>query len=151
MAIGIGGPVGFAAAILYTIINSLNKTMLFLTTQQRGVVIGGLFALGALSIAGVPPAAGYLGKLEVFRAVVGDPALVAIVLLGSVLSFVYVFQIYQFEHWRSDPSATAGHSSWRSRIVPLALGGLILALGLWPEPLLALSEAAAGVLPGVRR
>ena len=153
VAIGIGGPVGFAAAILYTIVNAANKTMLFLTTQQRGAMVGGLFALGALSIAGVPPAAGFIAKLEVFSAVVDQPALVAIVVLGSLLSFVYAFQIYQFEHWRPDPDPAARSPAdrWRQRIVPISLGGLIVALGIWPEPLLALSDAAASVLSGTVR
>ncbi len=153
VAIGIGGPVGFTAAILYTVVNAANKTMLFLTTQQRGAMVGGLFALGALSIAGVPPAVGFIGKLEVFRAVVDQPVLLSIVVLGSLLSFVYAFQIYQFEHWRPDPDPAAAPpgNRWRARIVPISLGGLILALGVWPEPLLALSDAAASVLSGTAR
>ena len=151
VAIGIGGPVGFAAAILYTIVNAANKTMLFLSTRQRGAIVGGLFALGALSIAGVPPAAGFLGKLEILRAVVDEPILVAVVLLGSLLSFIYAFQIYQFEHWRPDEEAASTGWRWREGIVPLALGGLILALGVWPEPLVALSDAAAAALSGVPR
>jgi multicomponent Na+:H+ antiporter subunit D len=148
VAIAVGGPVGIAAAILYTIVNAANKTMLFLTTERRGVMVGGLFALGALSIAGVPPAAGFIGKLEVFRSVIDRPVLVAVVLLGSLLSFVYAFQIYQFERWR--PGADAGHPAarWPQWIVPFALGALILGLGVWPEPLLALSDAAARSLAG---
>lgn len=146
VAIGIGGPVGFAAAILYTIVNATNKTMLFLTTRMRGVVVSGLFALGALSIAGVPPAAGFIGKLEVFQAVVGQPALVAVAVLGSLLSFVYAFQIYQFEHWRTDGTEAPRSNAWRYHVVPVALGVAILAIGLWPEPLVALTDAAAAVL-----
>jgi multicomponent Na+:H+ antiporter subunit D len=148
VAIGVGGPIGFAAAIAYAIVNAANKTMLFLTTRQRGVVVGGVFALGALSIAGVPPAVGFIGKLEVFRSVVGDPLVLAVLFVGSLLSIVYAFQIYQFEHWRPDPAATRGRGAWRSSLVPVALGGLVFALGVWPEPLLALSEAAARALPG---
>ncbi len=148
IAIGIGGPVGFGAAILYTIINAVNKTMLFLTTRMRGVVVGGLFALGALSIAGIPPAAGFIGKLEIFRTVADQPLLLLVVGLGSLLSFVYAFQIYQFEHWRPDEATPARPTGWRHQAVPLVLGALILAAGLWPEPLAALSDAAAAVLSG---
>jgi multicomponent Na+:H+ antiporter subunit D len=150
VAIGIGGPVGFGAAVLYTIVNAVNKTMLFLTSERRGALIGGLFALGALSIAGVPPAAGFVGKLEVFRVVSDEPILVAVVLLGSLLSFVYAFQIYQFEHWRPATDAAEPRTPWRASVVPLALGGLVLALGAWPEPLLALAHAAAGALVAAR-
>ena len=148
VAIAVGGPAGIAAAILYTIVNATNKTMLFLTTDRRGVVVGGLFALGALSIAGVPPAAGFIGKLEVFRSVIDRPVLVAVVLLGSLLSFVYAFQIYQFERWRPAGDAGLAPGRWRQWIVPVMLGALILGLGVWPEPLLLLTDAAAGVLPG---
>jgi multicomponent Na+:H+ antiporter subunit D len=150
IAIGIGGPVGFTAAILYTIINAANKTMLFLTARVRGVIVGGVFALGALSIAGVPPAAGFVGKLELFRAVSAEPAIVVVVVLGSLLSFVYAFQIYQFEHWRGDADVHHGGASrgWRDQVVPVGLGAAVLAVGLWPEPVAALSAAAAAVLSG---
>ncbi len=122
--------------------------MLFLATEHRGVIVGGLFALGALSIAGVPPAMGFVGKLELFRSVIDSPVLVGIVLLGSLLSFVYAFQIYQFETWRPGGDADRTPAGWPQRLVPVMLGALILGLGLWPEPLLALSDAAASVLPG---
>jgi multicomponent Na+:H+ antiporter subunit D len=145
VAIGVGGPVGFAAAVLYTMINAANKTMLFLASGVRGLAIGAVFGIGALSIAGVPPAAGFIGKLELFRAVAADPMLVAVVLLGSLLSLVYAFQIYQFEHWRPE-ATTPVVRGWRQSAVPLSLGLVVLVLGLWPEPLLALSEAAAAVL-----
>jgi multicomponent Na+:H+ antiporter subunit D len=151
IAIAVGGPAGIAAAILYTVVNAANKTMLFLTTERRGVIVGGLFALGALSISGVPPAAGFVGKLEVFRAVIDSPALVVVVLLGSLLSFVYAFQIYQFERWRPDGDANLAPSRWQQWIVPVMLGALVLGIGIWPGPLIALSDAAAGVLPGVLR
>ena len=149
VAIGVGGPVGFGAAILYSIINAANKTMLFLSAGVRGALVAGVFVLGALSIAGVPPAAGFIGKLELFRAVAGNPVLVALLLLGSLLSFVYAFQIYQFEHWRGDEPP--GLTPWRQQAVPLVLGVAVVAVGVWPEPLLALSTAAAGVLAGPAR
>ncbi len=142
VAIGIGGPVGYGAAILYTIVNAANKTMLFLAGSRRGAIVAGLTALGALSIAGVPPAAGFVGKLEIFRAVSDSPILAAIVILGSLLSFVYAFQIYQYEHWQApdEPRRNARRAQW---LMPLALGALVLALGVMPEPLIALSQAAA--------
>ena len=146
VAIGIGGPVGFGAAVLYTIVNALNKTLLFLTAEMRGALVGAAFALGALSVAGVPPAAGFVGKLELFRAAAGDPVLIALVFLGGALSFVYAFQIYQFDFWRGE--RTGPRSAWPQQAVVAALALLVLAAGLWPEPLLALSHDAAAVLTG---
>src|SRR5690606_28545599 len=88
VAIGVGGPAGFAAAVLYTVVNALNKTMLFLTVRMRGMLVGAIFVVGALSVAGMPPAAGFVGKLELFRAVADSPALIVLFVLGSALSFV---------------------------------------------------------------
>jgi multicomponent Na+:H+ antiporter subunit D len=144
VAIGIGGPAGFAAAILYTTVNALNKTMLFLTTRIRGPLVGTVFVIGALSVAGVPPAAGFVGKLELFRAVHDDPALVVLLVVGAILSLVYAFQIYQYDHWFSRPDVEPAR--WRARAVPVLLGVVVLGAGLWPEPLVALSHAAASVL-----
>jgi multicomponent Na+:H+ antiporter subunit D len=143
VAIGIGGPIGFGAAILYTAVNAMNKTLLFLTTRIRGPLVGAAFVIGALSVAGVPPAAGFVGKLELFRAVQQDPAIVALFLVGAVLSLLYAFRMYQYDHWRE---SVTGPSRSRERAVPIAIAVVVLAVGLWPEPLLAFSHAAAAAL-----
>jgi multicomponent Na+:H+ antiporter subunit D len=146
VALGVGGPVGLAAAVLYALVNSLNKTMLFLAVGVRGPLISAVFALGALSVAGMPPAVGFLGKLSLVHTgiVAGSPALVALLVAGSALSFVYMFQMYQHEFWRTPP---ADHPSrWPLQLLPAMLAVLVLAAGLWPEPLLALSRDAAALL-----
>jgi multicomponent Na+:H+ antiporter subunit D len=149
LAVGIGGPVGFGAAILYTIVNALNKTMLFLSVRMRGALVGAVFAVGALSVAGVPPAAGFVGKLELFRSAAGEPALLALILLGSALSFVYVFQVYQYDFWRGERRGPV--SGWPQQALVGTVAVAVLALGLWPEPLLAISHDAAQVLAGGTR
>lgn len=153
IAIGIGGPVGYAAAVLYAVVNALNKTLIFLATGLRGWMVGAAFAIGAFSVAGVPPAGGYLGKLALFRAaltwdgLVGAVTLVALVFLGGAISFVYSFQVYQRVYLK--PSKTTHKPSPVSaRILVITLGFLLIAIGLYPEPLLFFSERAAAVLPG---
>jgi multicomponent Na+:H+ antiporter subunit D len=144
VAIGVGGEVGFAAAILYSVINAFNKVLLFLTVEMRGAIVGAVFALGALSVAGVPPAAGFVGKLELFRAAAGEPAVLVLFFVGSALSFVYVFQIYQFDFWRGERTGTL--NAWPQQALVAVVALVVLATGLWPEPLLALSHDAAEVL-----
>jgi multicomponent Na+:H+ antiporter subunit D len=144
VAIGVGGQVGFAAAILYSVLNALNKTLLFLTAEMRGAIVGAVFVLGALSVAGVPPAGGFIGKLELFRAAADNPAVLVLFVLGSALSFVYVFQIYQFDFWRGERDGTP--SRWPQQSLVAVIGLVVLAAGIWPEPLLALSHDAAAVL-----
>jgi multicomponent Na+:H+ antiporter subunit D len=146
VAVGIGGPVGFAAAILYTAVNALNKTLLFLTTQTRGVLSGAAFAIGAFSVAGIPPAAGFVGKLELFRAATDSVAIIVLFFVGSALSVIYAFQIYQHDFWRERRPVAPAARAQQTVIASLAL--VVLAGGLWPEPLLALSHEAAAVLAG---
>ncbi|MDQ3587560.1 MAG: oxidoreductase, partial [Actinomycetota bacterium] len=45
VAIAIGGPVGLAAAVVYSVANALNKTLLFLSTALRGRLVGAAFAV----------------------------------------------------------------------------------------------------------
>jgi multicomponent Na+:H+ antiporter subunit D len=122
--------------------------LLFLAVGIRGALVAGAFAIGALSVAGVPPAAGFVGKLELFRAgiVVGSPALVVLLVVGSALSLVYMFQVYQGRFWRTDPSAQGPASSLPLRLLTAAVALIVLAAGLWPEPLLAVSDRAAEAL-----
>ena len=153
IALAVGGPIGYGAAVIYAVTNALNKTLLFLSAGQRGWLVGAAFATGAFSVAGVPPAVGFFGKAAVLRAgiaaegVVAQAALTALIFAGGALSFVYMFQIYQRRFWGAEIHAEGGASPRASRalIVGLAVG--VVALGVWPEPLLALAARAAEVLP----
>ena len=67
---------------------------------------------------------------------------------GGALSFVYMFQIYQYDYWRGERDGPRSPRPQQALVGVLAL--LLLAVGAWPEPLLALSRDAAAVLPGGR-
>ena len=144
VALGLGGPVALAAAVLFTIVNALNKALLFLCADVRGPVVAASFAIGAFSVAGVPPAAGFFGKAALFDAGVsaGSVVTVALLFVGGALSFVYLFQVYQHDHWRPLP----GPRPRASRGVSVVVGGVaavVLVVGVWPEPVIALCERAA--------
>jgi multicomponent Na+:H+ antiporter subunit D len=145
VALAVGGPVGYAAAIVYAVVNAANKVLLFLAAGRRGPLVAVAFAVGALSVAGVPPAAGFVGKLEVFRAALDDggAALVVLLVLGSALSFVYMFQLYQHDYWRESGADAAPR---RQSAGLVALATVIVLGGVWPEPLLRLGAAGASVL-----
>ena len=148
VALAVGGTVGLYAAVLYAVVNALNKALLFLSVGLRGWLVGAAFAVGAFSVAGVPPAAGFLGKVGLFQSGIaeGSALLVALIFVGGALSFVYMFQIYQHDHWRpTDERPRPPDGPWQRAPALLAAAG-VLVLGLWPEPLLAASEAAAGAL-----
>jgi len=147
IALSIGGEAGYAAAILYAVINALNKTLLFLSASLRGWVAGAAFAVGAFSVAGVPPAGGFFGKMAVFQVGIDDakPLIVGLVFVGGALSFIYMFQLYRVRFWINDPADEATTRSALGLVVAMAV--LIVALGVYPEPLLAISQQAASVLP----
>ena len=149
VALGVGSRVGLAAAVVFTVTNALGKALLFLAVDLRGPLVGAAFAMGAFSVAGVPPSAGFFGKAALFDAGVQAGSAVTVVLLfvGGALTFVYLFQIYQHTYWRprlAEPSAPAG-----ARVVVAAVAVLVLLVGLWPEPLLALGDRAGGALLGM--
>jgi multicomponent Na+:H+ antiporter subunit D len=153
VALGVGGPVGYSAAVLYSVVNALNKALLFLATGLRGWLVGAAFAIGAFSVIGLPPFAGFLGKVALFRAAVEEDsvALVALIFLGGALSFVYMLQAYQHEFWAGRRDSGDEASPRIARAVLVAAAALVLALGVWPEPLVAVSEEAAAALPGGAR
>lgn len=150
VALGVGSGVGIAAAVVFAVANALNKALLFLASDARGALVAPAFAIGALSVVGVPPTAGFFGKLELFRAGVADEsaAIVALLVLGGALSFLYMFQIYQHDFWRGEREPSAGPGA---QLVTGALAAVVLAAGLWPEPLLAAGrEVAAALEAGAR-
>lgn len=148
-ALAIGGPLGYAAAVLYAFLNAANKTVLFLAAGLRGPLVGAAFAVGAFSVAGIPPAAGFLGKLALFRVGIeqGSAGLVILIFVGGALSFVYMLQIYQRTFWTPEAAAATAPVSRRSpRLLVAGLAALLIVTGLWPEPLLAVSREAAAAL-----
>ncbi|MGH2602113.1 MAG: complex I subunit 5 family protein, partial [Dehalococcoidia bacterium] len=149
LAVALGGPLGFAAAVFYTVVNSINKTLLFLVQRQRGPLVAGAFAIGAASVAGLPPSAGFFGKAGLFRAAIdkGDFFVIAAIAAGSVLSLIYMAQVYERQFWRAPRVA---RSALPARLLALALAVALLGLGLWPEPLLALAARAGAALGETR-
>ena len=105
------------------------------------------FAMTAfmLSLAGVPPTAGFMGKVYIFKAAVGaDLIPLAITgLLTSILGAFYYLRVIVHMYMKpaegeEQPAAAAS--------VALALGGavaLVAILGLFGEPLLQLAQGAS--------
>lgn len=147
IALSIGGEAGYAAAIVYAVVNALNKALLFLAASLRGWIAGAAFAIGAFSVAGVPPAGGFFGKMAVFQTSLDDnqPWIVALVFVGGALSFVYMFQLYRARFWVNEEADEATTRGALGLVVVIALA--IVAIGVFPEPLLALAQQASALLP----
>lgn len=145
LALATGGALGLAAVVVYTVVNSLNKTALFLSSEGRSVSSGMAFAVGAISVAGVPPAAGFLGKAAVLRSGTAhnDIVLLVLVMAGTALSFLYMFRIYQRRCWiGAMPEGVMGQGGAAAG----AVACLLLAIGLWPQALLGTARRAIDMI-----
>ena len=104
-------------------------------------------------MAGIPPVAGFFGKSSLIRAALADdrPWLVVLIVAGGALSLIYMMQPFIRVFW-ADPEHEAEHPSPRDRRVFVGLLAVfLLAVGVWPQPLLSLSDHAASVLMGVQK
>ena len=102
-------------------------------------------SIGALSVAGLPPTAGFLGKwyiaLGAFAA--GQPGFAAVLLLGALLIFAYYIRILNAFYFRApvDDNMRSVHEASLPMLLPVLflaalciLGGLF---GRWPVALVA--------------
>lgn len=115
--------------------------------NRRSPLMAFAMLLFLLSLAGVPPLAGFIGKVYVLAAAVNQGLifLVAVALINMVISFYYylivVKKIYAVEPTESTPIQIS---------VPLkvalyvSIAGVLL-LGIWPKPFIEASVAATSV------
>ncbi len=169
LALGLFSPAATAACLLFALHQVLAKTSLFLiggTAQAlngsdrldrmgnlwaHAPLLGGLFLLQALSLAGLPPLSGFWGKalivLEAFRA--GHPWMAATALLVGLLTLLSMLKIFMAAFWHHDPAVPvhSGHPGWRGmQGVVLAFALLSLWMGLGAGRFYGLSKAAAAEL-----
>ncbi len=122
---------------------------------SRHPFLAATMAIFMLSLAGVPPLAGFMGKFYLFSAAVqADLTWLAIIgVLNSVLSAFFYLRVivvmYMAENFANEAEEPKPLSlSWPLGVaVTLAALG-ILALGLWPSPLLDIAQQAIGALLG---
>jgi NADH-quinone oxidoreductase subunit N len=122
--------------------------------HRRNPILAASLTLAMVSLAGIPPMAGFFGKFLLLKAVVeqgatqsGYYALVAIALVGIVISLYYYFGVVRALYW-PDASETEKPPFPVSRTARAALWvciGGILFLGLLPGPLLGAAEQAVKV------
>ena len=105
-----------------------------------------------LSLAGLPPLVGFLAKLYVFSAAV-EAGLVWLAILGaanSVISAYYYLRVVVFMYMRDGAPVPAGPTHVSAPLqVGIALASLVLvALSIWPGPVVALARFSVAALMG---
>ena len=125
--------------------------MLFDKAKAKGVALivrlplaGGLFFVGALALAGIPPTNGFISKLLLFNSGVAGTQLLVLSLmaLGSLATLIYTMRAFQRIWWEPQlDTAVTLKPTGDNLIAPALLIGLVVALGLWAEPLVQLTDA----------
>ena len=121
----------------------------FAGLRARAPLPAACMAIFLLSLAGLPPLAGFFGKFYLFsvalRAGPGLLWLVALALFGSLISLYYyliVLKVIFLDAATASP-ASAPLRFWPGLIL-VVLAGVILLLGVLPQPLLGRILAALG-------
>ncbi len=124
--------------------------------SQRSPLLAATMTISMVSLAGIPPLAGFFGKFLLLKAVVeaaqvtgnhGYYCLVFTALAGVVISLYYYFGVIKVMYWSRETkdlsaielSAPAMVTAW------ICIAGMFW-IGLFPNTLLTLANAAAGAL-----
>jgi len=106
-----------------------------------------LFGVSAGSLAGIPPLSGFWAKLAIVRAGLeaAEWWAVAAALVAGLLTLVSMVKIWNEAFWKPAPGQVAATGPIpRAMAAPIVLlAGVTVAIGLLPQPLLALAERAA--------
>ena len=111
---------------------------------QRSPAFAVFMAIFLLSLAGIPPTAGFLGKYYIFLSLIETAhyALAILAALYVAVSLYFYFRIVQsmFMHKMSGPEPIA--SSAGMRVALGITGALTLGIGIFPEPFLQFARTS---------
>jgi NADH-quinone oxidoreductase subunit N len=167
MLLGIlaGSPGGYGGAMFYVLVYALMSLggfgMILLLSRagfeadrlddfrglnRRSPWFAFLMLLLMFSMAGVPPTVGFYAKLTVLQAVVeiGYVWLAVVAVLFSLIGAFYYLRIVKLMYFDAPHEPQAIASSFDARVLLSANGLAVLALGVLPQPLLAICVHAVG-------
>jgi NADH-quinone oxidoreductase subunit N len=109
--------------------------------------------LAMVSLGGIPPLAGFFGKFLLFKAAIArgasEPAyywLVGIAIVGVIISLYYYFGVVRAMFWGKEVPNTPLEPSVPARVCLYACVLGMLALGLFPNWLVNLTDQAVKIL-----
>jgi NADH-quinone oxidoreductase subunit N len=100
-----------------------------------------------LSLAGIPPAIGFIAKMYIFAAGIHTELwlLIGTMVASSVIGlFYYLNVIIVMAQRPGEQAPLAAATAWSSRAAMATLGALVLGFGVAPQPLIALLKAILG-------
>jgi multicomponent Na+:H+ antiporter subunit D len=165
LGIGWGTPLALAAAIVFAFNHSIAKSAMLMLAgfvASRASVksaafevvtgvgkslpfAGVLFFIGGLGLAGIPPTNGFISKMLLFKSGIESEQIWVLLLIGlaSMLTMIYTTRALMRIWWTAPAGEISIKPSGDKLYAPLLLVTMILVLGIFAEPLLALSRETA--------
>lgn len=130
-----------AFAVVVIVSNALGSDQIeaYRGLAQRSLGLALLFAVFLLSLGGIPPFIGFLGKFYVFAAAIqsGWIWLAVVAILNSVVAIYYYFRITFQMYFRSPADCHPIPIPWGHRLLLMATAVSTVLLGIFPQPLIA--------------
>jgi multicomponent Na+:H+ antiporter subunit D len=168
LGIGWGTPLALIGALVYTINHAFIKSALLMMTgaiasrlpnksarlsDVLGVgktmtLLSGLYLIGGLALAGVPPLNGFISKLVLVQGgIQAEGWLVMGLAVGAgIMTLLYMVRTWQHIFQRVPSEDVHLKATGDSVLAPLLLIGLCVALGLYAVPLVQLAAEAVNRL-----
>jgi len=104
---------------------------------QRNPLLAFMTAIIVGALAGLPLTAGFWGKFLAFKTAIDAGLWVPVVLgfIGVAAGFYYYFQIIRSMYWRNALDESPFETKPLSFYTIATLTGLIVVLGIWPQPI----------------
>ncbi len=126
--------------------------------NKRSPFLALAMTLAMVSLAGIPPLAGFFGKFLLLKAVVEQGAafhayywLAGVAIIGVVISLYYYFGIVRAIYWsESAADNSAIRVPWATRLALLVCIAGIFLIGIYPQPLLTLAHRATEPLTSLK-
>lgn len=168
VAIGLNTTAALAAALVYTVNHAFIKSSMLMITgavasrlvpksarlqDLRGSgyamsLHSGLYFLGGLALAGVPPLNGFISKLALVMSSIGAERWVVtgLVIGSGVITLIYMMRTWQWIFQQPPVDGIRIKATGDSLLAPALLIAVCIALGLLASPLIALAVRAAAQL-----
>lgn len=162
VGIGWGTPLALAGALVYAVNHSFIKSALLMITGaissrtigktsrlseiggigQKLVYTSGLYFLGGMALAGVPPMNGFISKVALIQGGIGAEGWLVLGLAvgAGMITLLYMMRTWQLIFQQEPDEYTKTKPTGDSQLAPSLLIALCIGLGLFATPLIDLAS-----------
>jgi proton-translocating NADH-quinone oxidoreductase chain N len=142
----------FVAVIAFSHVTNSDEIADYAGLVRRAPALAAMMVIFLMSLAGLPPTAGFVAKLFVFGAAVqaGYYYLAIIAVVNSVISVVYYFNVVRQMFFLPPPTEERLSLPRFPMVAAIICVVLVLIIGLYPQPLIDLVGQSVTLLAMVR-